>query len=75
MRMMRFGLAVVLALLAGFLLVGPVLVLVMGALDPHAPTDLPADGSLIAAGVAIGAALLVVATRLITPERVGTGSS
>lgn len=75
MRVMRFGLAVVLALGAGFLLVGPVLVLVMGAFDPHAPTELPASGPAIAAGVAIGAALLVVATRLIDPERVDTHTS
>jgi hypothetical protein len=74
MRVMRFGLAVVLALGAGFLLVGPVLVLVMGALDPDAPTDLPAGWPLITAGVAIGAALLVVATRLIDPERVSAAS-
>jgi hypothetical protein len=75
MRVMRFGLAVVLALGAGFLLVGPVLVLVLGALDPSAPTELPADAPVMVAGVAIGAALLVVATRVIDPERVGTRTS
>jgi len=75
MRVMRFGLAVVLTLGAGFLLVGPVLVLVLGALDPSAPTDLPADWPVMVAGVTIGAALLVVATRLIDPDRVGTRTS
>jgi hypothetical protein len=75
MRAMRFGLAVVLALGAGFVLVGPVLVLILGALDPGAPTELPADVPVMVPGVAIGAALLVIATRLIDPERVGTRTS
>ncbi len=75
MRATRFGVAVVLALVAGFLLVGPVVVLVLGALDPSAPSELPADAPLIAAGAAIGAALLVVATRLIDPDRVDTRAS
>ena len=74
MRVMRFGLAVVLALGAGFLLVGPVLVLILGALDPDAPTDLPGPWPVIAASVAIGVALLRASTRLIDPERVSAPS-
>ncbi|HEY3674027.1 MAG TPA: hypothetical protein VGN51_24050 [Acidimicrobiia bacterium] len=68
MRVMRFGLAVVLALGAGFLLVGPLLVLVIGALDSSAPTDLPADWPVMVGGIAIGAGLLVASTRLVTTD-------
>jgi len=60
---------VVLALGAGFLLVGPLLVLVFGAFDSRAPTDLPADWPVMVGGIAIGAGLLVASTRLVTVNR------
>ena len=68
MVVLRFASAIVLALAAGFLLVGPAVVAGVAIIDSHASMRFHGSWPLVFLGVVAGAGLLAVSARLLAPR-------
>ncbi len=65
MGMIRFVVAMLCALVAGFLLIGPAVVTLLAVMDAHAPLQFHGGWPIAVGGVLLGAGLLAASARLV----------